>query len=111
MVAMAHAARYPDSVSHLILVVTAAHAGFNDRARRIVAERGTPEQVAPCDDLWAGRLDSVEKLRRYYEVMGPLYSRNYDPAAAAAGLHRRLLSPAALPLAFPPAGFLRAFHL
>src|SRR3546814_20752296 len=61
MVAMAHAARYPDSVSHLILVVTAAHAGFNDRARRIVAERGTPEQVAQCDDLWAGRLDSVEK--------------------------------------------------
>src|SRR3546814_3415172 len=75
MVAMAHAARYPDSVSHLILVVTAAHAGFNDRARRIVAERGTPEQVAQCDDLWAGRLDSVEKLRRYYEGMGTLYSR------------------------------------
>ena len=37
MVAMAHAARYPASVSHLVLVVTAAHAGFNARAREIVA--------------------------------------------------------------------------
>src|SRR3546814_5807092 len=111
MVAMAHAARYPDSVSHLILVVTAAHAGFNDRARRIVAERGTPEQVAQCDDLWAGRLDSVEKLRRYYEVMGPLYSRKYDPAAAAAGLDRRILSPDPINMAFAPGGFLRTFDL
>src|SRR5437879_13743526 len=34
IVAMAHAARYPASVSHLVLVVTAAHAGFNARARR-----------------------------------------------------------------------------
>ena len=41
MVAMAHAARYPASVSHLVLVVTAAHAGFNARAREIVAARGT----------------------------------------------------------------------
>ena len=36
MVAMAHAARYPDSVSHLVLIVTAAHAGFNSRAQAIV---------------------------------------------------------------------------
>ena len=35
MVAMAHAARHPDAVSHLVLIVTAAHAGFNDRAREI----------------------------------------------------------------------------
>src|SRR3546814_14768408 len=81
------------------------------RARRIVAERGTPEQVAQCDDLWAGRLDSVEKLRRYYEVMGPLYSRKYDPAAAAARLDRPILSPDAINLAFAPGGFLRTFDL
>ena len=45
MVAMAHAARYPPSVSHLVLIVTAAHAGFNTRARAIVAERGTSERL------------------------------------------------------------------
>ena len=32
MVAMAHAARYPASVLQLVLIVTAAHAGFNRRA-------------------------------------------------------------------------------
>ena len=111
MVAMAHAARYPGSVSHLILVVTAAHAGFNARARAIVAERGTPEQIAACDDLWAGRLDTVAKLRRYYEVMGPLYSRKYDAAAAATGLDRRILEPDALNMAFAPGGFLQSFDL
>src|SRR6185436_9039882 len=68
MVAMAHAARHPAAVSHLVLIVTAAHAGFNDRAREIVAARGTDEQKAAAADLWAGRLDTVEKLRHYYDV-------------------------------------------
>ena len=56
MVAMAHAARYPGSVARLVLIVTAAHAGFNTRARQIVAERGTAEQQAVCAQLWAGEL-------------------------------------------------------
>jgi proline iminopeptidase len=41
-VAMAHAARYPEAISHLVLVATAAHHGSLERARQIVAERGTP---------------------------------------------------------------------
>src|SRR5579863_3147714 len=41
MVAMTHAARYPDAVSHLVLIVTAAHGGFIARAQQILAERGT----------------------------------------------------------------------
>jgi len=111
MVAMAHAARYPNSVSYLVLVVTASHAGFNARAREIVAERGTPEQRAICEELWAGRLDTVEKLRHYYEVMGPLYSRRYDPVAAKLGRARTIHSPEALNRAFAPGGFLRSFDL
>ena len=63
MVAMAHAARYPQAVSHLVLMVTAAHAGFNSRAREIVAERGNAEQQAVCAQLWAGGLDTPDKLR------------------------------------------------
>ena len=44
MVAMAHAARYPDAVSHLVLIVTAAHGGFipraqGDRARARLGEQ------------------------------------------------------------------------
>ena len=107
MVAMAHAARYPRSVSHLVLVVTAAHAGFNARARQIVAERGTPEQKEVAAQLWAGALDTPGKLRRYYDVMGPLYSRSHDPVAAQPGRERGILSPDALNRAFAPGGFLQ----
>jgi proline iminopeptidase len=111
IVAMAHAARYPRSVSHLVLVVTAAHAGFNARARQLVAERGTAEQKEVAAQLWAGALDTPEKLRRYYDVMGPLYSRSHDPVAAKAGRDRGILSPEALNRAFAPGGFLQHYDL
>jgi proline iminopeptidase len=111
MVAMAHAARHPDAVSHLVLIVTAAHAGFNERAQDIVAERGTDEQTAAAADLWAGRLDTVEKLRHYYEVMGPLYSLRHDAAAAQRSRARAIYSPQAITRAFAPGGFLRSFDL
>lgn len=111
MVAMAHAARYPASVSHLILIVTAAHAGFNSRARQIVAERGTAEQKAVCDQLWAGELDTVEKLRHYYDVMGPLYARKFDPVSTKLGRDRGILAPDALNRAFAPGGFLQRYDL
>jgi proline iminopeptidase len=111
MVAMAHAARHPDAVSHLVLIVTAAHAGFNDRAQEIVAARGTDEQKAVAAELWAGRLDTVEKLRRYYDVLGPLYSLRYDPAVAQRTRNRAILSPEAITRAFAPGGFLRRFDL
>src|SRR5579863_5918918 len=75
MVAMAHAARYPEAVSHLILIVTAAHGGFIQRAQEIVRERGTDEQRAVCETLWTGGFRTVEQLRHYYAVMGPMYAR------------------------------------
>ena len=111
MVAMAHAARYPESVSHLILMVTAAHAGFVSRARETLAMRGTAEQIALYEDLLAGRLDTDQKLRRYFEVMGPLYSLKYDAALAKPGLDRSILAPEAVNQAYAPDGFLRTFDL
>jgi proline iminopeptidase len=111
MVAQAYGARYPESVSHLVLIVTASHAGFNARARQIVAERGTAEQNRVCDQLWAGELDTVAKLRHYYDQMGPMYSYRFDPVKAAAGRGRGILTPAALNEAFRPGGFLRTFDL
>jgi len=111
MVAMAHAARYPQSVSHLVLMVTAAHAGFNARARQIVAQRGTPAQVAVCNDLWAGKLDTADKMRHYYTLMGPLYALKYDAAAAEQGRARSIHSPDAMAQAFAPGGFLQTFDL
>lgn len=111
MVAMAHAARYPDAVSRLVLVVTAAHGGFIPRAQAIVRERGTAEQQAVCETLWAGAFSSVEHMQRYYAVMGPMYAHRYDAAAAADGRGRTIHSPEALNRAFGPRGFLRAFDL
>ncbi len=110
MVAMAHAARYPDAVSHLVLIVTAAHGGFIPRAEAIVRERGTAEQQRVCATLWAGGFRTQEELKHYYDVMGPLYSRRYD-AAAASGRARAIHTPEPLNRAFGPDGFLRRFDL
>ena len=105
IVAMAHAIRYPDSVSQLVLIVTAAHGGFIAQAKQIVRARGTAEQQHVCDMLWAGELDTAERLSQYYDVMGPLYARNFDAGSAAAGRARGTSSPVPLNRAFGPGGF------
>jgi proline iminopeptidase len=111
MVAMAHAARYPDAVSHLVLIVTAAHGGFIQRAQVIVRERGTPEQQAVCETVWAGTFRTVEELQHYYTVMAPMYARSYDATAGDGARARTIHSPEALNRAFGPDGFLRTFDL
>jgi len=111
MVAMAHAARHPGAVSHLVLIVTAAHGGFIPRAQAFLRERGTPEQQRVCETLWAGGFRTQDELRHYYEVMGPLYARRYDPVAAAAGRERAIHTAEPINRAFGPSGFLRQFDL
>lgn len=111
MVAQAHAARYPDSVSRLVLVVTASHGGFIPRAQQILAERGTPEQQALCAKVWEGGFEDEAELKRFYRVMGPLYAARHDPAKAEDGIARAIHSPEALNRAFRPGGFLRSFDL
>jgi proline iminopeptidase len=111
MVAMAHAARYPESVSHLILIATAAHGGFIPRAQAMVAERGTKEQQLVCESLWAGEFRSAEEMRHYYDVMGPLYSLRHDRTAAAATRARAIYAPEPLNRAFGPDGFLRRYDV
>ena len=107
MVALAHAARYPDSVSHLVAVVTAAHSGFNERAQQIVRERGTPEQQRVAAMLWNGELSTLDAVQTYYAVMAPLYSVSHTPGGGADARARTLHEPAALNAAFRPGGFLR----
>jgi proline iminopeptidase len=109
MVAMAHAARYPEAVSHLILVVTAAHGGFINRAREIVEMRGTPEQRRACEPLWDGNFKDEAELRQYYAAMGPLYSSRHDAAAGALGTQRTLYNVEPLNRAF--GDVLRTFDL
>jgi proline iminopeptidase len=109
MVALAHAARHPASVSHLIAVVTAAHGGFIKRAREILEERGTPEQRQVSEPVWRGAVKDRAQMQHFYAVMGPLYSCRYDPNAAALGHERTLHEPEPLNRAF--GGFLRDFDL
>lgn len=111
MVAMAHAARYPDAVSHLVLIATAAHGGFIAQAQQIVAQRGTAMQRRVCETLWNGGFRTADEMRQDDEVMGPLYARRHDPAAAEAGRHRAIYAPEPLNRAFGPTGFLRSFDL
>ncbi len=111
MVAMAHAARYPDAISHLVLIVTAAHGGFIARAQQIVRERGSELQREVCETLWQGAFGSTDQMQRYYDAMGPMYSRRHDPNAAATGRHRAIYAPEPLNRAFGPTGFLRRFDL
>lgn len=110
-VALAHAARYPASVSHLIVVVAVSNCGYVKRARELVTERGTLQQLEQLDDLFAGRIDSVERMQRYFEIMGPLYSKTDDPALSKTGLTRAILSPEAQNRAHGPGGFLRTYDL
>ncbi|MBS0561790.1 MAG: alpha/beta fold hydrolase [Proteobacteria bacterium] len=111
MVAMAHAARYPDSVSHLVLIVTAAHSGFIARAKEIVAARGTPEQQRMFAMVLAGELNTVERMERYFAAMGPMYARRHDDDAAGVTRGRAIYSPEAITRAFGPGGFLTSFDL
>jgi proline iminopeptidase len=111
MVAMAHAARYPAAVSHLVLVVTAAHQGFLPRAREIVAERGTPEQQRVSAAIHGAGFRDEAELRHYYEVMGPMYSVRHDPALAGPGRARGILSVDAINAAFGPGGFMHSYDL
>lgn len=111
MVAMAHAARYPDSVSRLVLFATAAHKGLIDRARAIVAARGSEEQVQMFDRLTSATLDTDAKVEAYFRVMGPLYSRAFDPASPVGSSGRAIYSHEISRRAFGPGGFMQSFDL
>lgn len=104
-VALAHAARYPSAVSHLILIATSAHAGSLMRAKQFVAERGTAEQIAMFEELHAGRINSTEKLQLYHTCMASLYSERHDARSAISGA-TTILSAEPVVTAYGEGGFL-----
>jgi len=78
MVAQGLAIRYPERISNLILSATAPSYRFIADARRIVEERGTPEQKRVCQWLWNATFETPEQIYEYYKAMGPMYSRKFD---------------------------------
>lgn len=88
MVALAYAQAYPERVSHLVLVATAAHHSFLSQAKQNVKKLGTPEQKEIADVLWRGAFESNDHVAEYYRTMGPLYAKKYDPERTEASLRR-----------------------
>jgi proline iminopeptidase len=107
MVALGYALRHPDRLANLILQVTAPSFRFLGDAQRLVRERGTPEQVRVCERLWAGSFESLDQLKEYYRVMGPLYAVKHDPSTFDEGWGRAIRSFVALNRGF--GDFLRTF--
>ncbi len=109
MVALSYAIRYPQHVSHLIIIATVASYRFLKRAQEILAERGTKEQQVIAQRLWNGAFENEEQLREFFQVMAPMYSHTYDPNSSPAAGDGSILSPDAINVAF--GGFLRSYDL
>ena len=78
-----------------------------DEAKRILEERGTPEQIRVCQWLWDGSFESEEQLKEYYWAMGPLYSIRFDSEKFESSWARGIRNFEQLNLGF--SGFLRTF--
>ena len=109
MVALSYAVRYPQNISHLIVIATAANYRFLERAKEILAQRGTEQQKTSVQRLWAGTFENEEQLREYFHVMGPMYSLTYDPESSSKAWNCAILSIDAINVAF--AGFLRDYNV
>lgn len=111
MVAMAHAARYPNSVTRLILVATAAHHGLLERAHQIVAEIGAPDQVDMLRAMTDGRLETDAMVSAYFRVMAPLYSQRLAAGTGGTPAGDAIMNYEIARRAFGPGGFMQQFDL
>ena len=107
MVAQGYAIRHPDRVANLILSATAPSYRFMDEAKRIVRERGTPDQNRVCQRLWDGKFESLDQLYEFFKLMGPMYSVKFDPQKFEESWSRGIRNMVQLNIGF--GGFLRTF--
>ena len=107
MVAQGYALRYPQYLAKLVLVATAPSYRFLEDAKRIVQERGTPDQIRVCQWLWNGSFTTEEQLREYYELMGPMYATSFNAGSFAANWGRSIRNYEQLNYGF--SSFLRTF--
>jgi proline iminopeptidase len=108
MVAMTYAAKYPQNVSHLILVATTSNSGFIQAAKKIIQERGNESQKAMARVLFDAAFRDDEQMREYSRVMGPLYSLKFDAKLAEDRLTRGIQSIDAINMGFGT--FLKQFN-
>jgi proline iminopeptidase len=109
MVALSYAVRYPQYVSHLIIIASCGSYRFLERAKQILAERGSEEQKQIAQYLWNGNFENEEQLRDYFKIMAPMYSHQYNPNTSVKVWDNKILSVDAINIAF--GGFLRTYDV
>ncbi len=109
MVALSYAIKYPQNLSHLIVIATAPDYRFLEKAKKFIAEKGTDEQKKYAELLWAGNFKDEAELKTYFQVMAPLYSVTYNPEAKNQSDNRTIYSVDAINQAF--GGFLRTYNI
>lgn len=109
MVALSYAIKYPQNVQALMAIATAGSHHFLTRAKEILQTTGTPEQIKIAQYLWDGNFPDEAHLRKYFQLMGSLYSLTYDPKAKSNDFKRTILSVEAINVAFST--FLREYNI
>lgn len=109
MVALSYAVKYPENVSQLIVIATAANSGFLQRAQEILAVRGNEEQKAIAHQLWSGNFENEEQLRQFFQVMGSMYSQTNHQKLNSLTSDQTILSIDAINFAF--SGFLNHYNI
>lgn len=109
MVALSYAIKYPQNLSHLIVIATVPDYRFLEKAKQFIAEKGTEEQKKYAELLWAGNFKDEAELKAYFQVMAPLYSVTYNPEAKNQSDNRTIYSVDAINQAF--GGFLRTYNI
>ncbi len=109
MVALSYGIKYPQNVSHLIVIATTASYRFLQRAQEILAQRGTPEQIAIASKLWDGNFENEEQLRQFFQVMGSMYCHTNNRKTNSQDPDQTILSVDAINVAF--SGFLKTYNI
>ncbi len=89
MTAESYAVAYPENVAGLILITTTANTRGFERAKKILREKGTEEQIRLAEDLWNGTFASNEALGAFMQATDSLYSYSYQAGLSEAELKLR----------------------
>ncbi len=87
-IALEYALRYPERLTHLILVDTAPSHHHHDAAKQNALASGLPGiDPAMLDRLFSGRIRDDDDFRACYAAIQPLYATNWDPVEGERRLH------------------------
>ncbi|RNB87138.1 alpha/beta fold hydrolase [Brevibacillus fluminis] len=77
IVAQSYGVKYPDRLQGLLLMVTTPSYRTIEKAKKILAEKGTEEQKIVGEKIFSGTFTSEEEFVKGIQVMDPLYIYTY----------------------------------